>query len=343
MDNDIYNQLISRLKDGNNAIILTQFTGQCGKKEPGMSKRLLDDSECSNIALNALKQGLPVTQSQEDNTTVAEPFFPEERLIVLGGGHIALPLTEFAAKVGFSVTVVDDRPSFANKNRFPLANNVVCDAFEKAVEELKITQNDFVVIITRGHRHDQTCLTKLMTGAEPFYTGMIGSRRRVAVVMDTMIAEGADSGRLKRVHTPIGLSIGAITPEEISISILAELIACKRLKNQDDNRFGNRSDVDFEVLRTLAGNIDEPCSIVTIISSKGSVPRGAGAKMLVYPDGRIIGSIGGGCSEAAVIGNARRIIGTGEYLLQTVDLTGEAAEDEGMVCGGIMQVLIEDF
>lgn len=343
MDNEIYSQLIGRLQEGKDVILLTQCNGQSGKKKRDMSKRLLDAKESSGTALDALKQGLPVTQTQEDSTTIAEPFYPEERLIVLGGGHIALPLTDFAAKVGFSVTVVDDRPSFANKPRFPSADTVLCEAFEKAIEELKITQNDFVVIITRGHRYDQTCLAKLLAGTEPFYTGMIGSRRRVAAVMENMIAEGADSGRLKRVHTPIGLPIGAITPEEISVSILAELIACKRLKSPEDNRLGSRSDVDFEVLRALAGGLGGQCSVVTIISSRGSVPRGAGAKMLVYPDGRIIGSIGGGCSEAAVIGNARRIIGTGEYLLQTVDLTGDAAEDDGMVCGGIMRVLIEDL
>lgn len=93
----------------------------------------------------------------------------------------------------------------------------------------------------------------------------------------------------------------------------------------------------------ILADISEPVSVVTVISSKGSVPRGAGAKMLVYPDGRLVGSIGGGCSEASVIDNARRIIGSGEYRLQTVDMTGDVAENDGMVCGGIMQVLIEDF
>ena len=88
---------------------------------------------------------------------------------------------------------------------------------------------------------------------------------------------------------------------------------------------------------------DEPKAVVTVIESKGSSPRGAGAKMIVYRDGRILGSIGGGCSEAAVLGEARSLIGSGRYKVVHVDLTGEAAEDEGMVCGGIMDVLVEDF
>lgn len=97
------------------------------------------------------------------------------------------------------------------------------------------------------------------------------------------------------------------------------------------------------MLKRLAEEPDEPKAVVTVIESKGSSPRGAGAKMIVYRDGRILGSIGGGCSEAAVLGEARSLIGSGRYKVVHVDLTGEAAEDEGMVCGGIMDVLVEDF
>lgn len=342
MKNELYAQLLRRLREGDNTVLLTQFTGLQGNKEREMTKRLADGGDCGGISLEALQKGLPVTQTQGDTTVIAEPFYPEERLIVLGGGHIALPLVDFASKIGFSVTVVDDRPSFANAGRFPSAGRVLCEIFEEALTQLKITRNDYVVIITRGHRYDQTCLEKLLNGIEPFYTGMIGSHRRVAAVKDLLISQGYDRERLGRVHTPIGLAIGAVTPEEIAVSIVAELIACKRLKSANTDRLRSCSDVDFDVIETLS-EISEPASVVTVISSKGSVPRGAGAKMLVYPDGRIAGSIGGGCSEAAVIGNARAIIGTGEYRLQTVDMTGDVAENEGMVCGGIMQVLIEDL
>ena len=342
MKTEIYSQLLNWLLDVRNTVLLTQFSGTQGKKKQSMTKQLVDGEECNEISLEALKSGLPVTQKQQEVTLIAEPFYPEERLIVLGGGHIALPVVDFASKIGFSVTIVDDRPDFANFGRFPSAYNVICESFEKAIEQFHITKSDYVVIITRGHRYDQTCVEKLLTGTEPFYTGMIGSRRRVAAVKELMIAQGCDKERLDRIHTPIGLPIGAVTPEEIAIAIVSELIACKRLENVDSTKLRSCSDVDFNVIKTLS-DMTEPISVVTVISSKGSVPRGAGAKMLVYPDGRIVGSIGGGCSEAAVIGNARRIIGTGEYRLQTVDMTGDAAENEGMVCGGIMQVLIEDL
>ncbi len=343
MKNGIYSQLLDRLRDGRDTVLLTQFSGTRGKKEQSMTKQLADSLECDEISLEAIKKGLPVTCRQQETFVIAEPFYPEERLIVLGGGHVALPVVDFASKIGFSVTLVDDRPDFANSARFPSADCVICESFDKALKQLSITRNDYVVIITRGHRYDQTCLETILGGAEPFYTGMIGSRRRVAVVKDQLVSQGYDRERLNRVHTPIGLAIGAVTPEEIAVSIIAEIIQCKRLKSDDENRSVNRSDVDFRVISALAGPIGGQASLVTVISSKGPVPRGAGAKMIVYSDGRIAGSIGGGCSEAAVIGNARGIIGTGEYMLQEVDMTGDAAEDEGMVCGGIMQVLIEDL
>ena len=342
MKNDSYSRLLSRLRDGRSTVLLTRLRGTQGEKEHGMQRELADMEECGDMAREALQSGLPVTCKREEDLEIAEPFYPEERLIVLGGGHIALPLVDFASRIGFSVTVVDDRPDFANAGRFPSADHVICESFEKAIEQIQVTLNDYVVIITRGHRYDQTCLEKLLAGPEPFYTGMIGSRRRVAAVKELLISQGCGRERLDRVHTPIGLAIGAVTPEEISVSIVAELIACKRLGHEGHPVRKSGADVDFHVLEMLS-KINEPVSVVTVVSSKGPVPRGAGAKMLVYPDGRILGSIGGGCSEAAVIGNARRIIGTGGYRVQTVDMTGDAAENEGMVCGGIMQVLIEDF
>ena len=345
MGNEFYHDLLSRLRDGRSAVLLTKWRNAEGGVETELTKQLLEERDCDGIALEALEKGLPVIKGREEGMVLAEPFYPQERLIVLGGGHIALSLTEFAAKVGFSVTVVDDRPYFANFKRFPWADQVVCDAFENAIEALGITRNDYVAILTRGHRYDQVCLERLLNGTEPFYTGMIGSRRRVSAVMGLLREKGCDDARLGRIHTPIGLAIGAATPEEIAVSILAELISCKRLNGTDKiagDHHPNRSEMDFEVLEALAANT-EPVAAVTVIAAKGSVPRGAGAKMLVYPDGRITGSIGGGCSEASVIGSARSIIGTGGYRLQTVDMTGEAAEDEGMVCGGVIQVLIEDI
>lgn len=341
MNQKIYRALFECLRD-QPAVLAVQLGGPQGKREE-IKKQLYCGPQFDGAAKDAFERGVPVFKSGSDINMLYEPFYPKERLIVLGGGHIALPLTDFAKKTGFSVTVSDDRPTFANIARFPFADVVICEAFDKAIEKLNITGSDYVVIITRGHRHDALCLEQILKGPEPAYIGMIGSRRRVAAVKELLIEKGCNAEKLSRVHSPIGIDIGAVTPEEIAISITAELIACKRLRNDKPGGVCKSSGADYKLLRVLAEEGDVPKAIATVISAKGSVPRGAGAKMLVYPYNETLGSIGGGCSEAAVIDIARQIIGTGRYCLHTVDLTAEAAEEEGMVCGGTMQVLIEDY
>lgn len=335
----VYSDILAQIKQGQPSAILTSIPKDGGKAEKSM---FTNKDEVPERYKEVLKEGKP-TVIQEDNKTVfIEPVQPKDRLIVLGGGHIAMPLVKFAAEIGFSVTICDDRPSFANEARFPQADRVICETFEDCFDLLGITEYDYVVIITRGHRHDTLCLRKLLALPEPFYLGMIGSKRRVQGVKEMLIEEGFDADRINRIFTPIGLNIGAVTPEEISISILAEIIKEKRL-GRPDRRPVQCSDLDPEVIRALAGQASASCSVVTVMSSKGSVPRGPGAKMIVFPDRSIVGSIGGGCSESDVIWDAMTIIGTGRHLVKQIDLTGDIAESEGMVCGGIMDVLVEDF
>jgi xanthine dehydrogenase accessory factor len=276
-----------------------------------------------------------------DEQVVIEPFFQRERLIIFGGGHIAVPLCHMAAMAGFGVTVVDDRPSFANTARFPSAEKVICNAFSKAFAALKIGPNDFLVIITRGHQYDALCLKEILSREETIYTGMIGSRRRVATVFEGLKKEGFDSARIQRICAPIGLAIGAVTPGEISVSILSELIQRKR-KDPVNAFLVNRSDMESDMIPFLA-TVETPSALVTVIETTGSAPRGAGAKMLVGEIGILRGSIGGGCAESEIMHAARAIIGTGQWKIADVHLTEEDAEREGMVCGGTMKLLIEDF
>jgi xanthine dehydrogenase accessory factor len=261
---------------------------------------------------------------------------------VLGGGHIAKPLVEFGSRTGFSVTVVDDRPMFANKQRFPDAEKVICEDFEKSIGQLNLNRSTFVVIVTRGHRHDITCLRKVLKH-DTAYVGLIGSRRRVQSVKEQLVGEGYSKEKLDWVNSPIGLDIGAVTPEEIAIAIIAQVISSKRLSAASKSEKLNWPEFDREVLTEMRKAGCEAKAIVTVISTKGSTPRKAGAKMLVFPDGRTLGSIGGGCSEGAVIRTALDIIRDGGCKIQSVDMTGDIAEDEGMVCGGIMKVLIEAY
>lgn len=160
-------------------------------------------------------------------TFFLEPVSPEPEVLILGGGHVGQQVAALAAQVGYRITVVDDRPDFANKQLFPAADRVICAPFTTALQELKINPSTFVVIVTRGHRYDYECLRAVIQ-APAAYIGMIGSRRRVQGVRERLLAEGVNQEALARVHAPIGLDIGAETPAEIAISILAEIIRVYR-------------------------------------------------------------------------------------------------------------------
>lgn len=162
----------------------------------------------------------------ECNVLLEPPPAPVE-LLILGGGHIAKPLAAIAHILGYRVTVVDDRPAFANSARFPGASQVICQDFGQALREIQIGPETFVVIVTRGHRHDHLCLRQVVTQPSA-YVGMIGSRHRVRALMAQLQEEGIPAELLERVHSPIGLDIAAETPEEIAVSIIAELIKIHR-------------------------------------------------------------------------------------------------------------------
>ncbi len=341
MAKNIYAQMLEALAEGESVSLNTKIKGETGLIAEGLERSLGTVENTTNA--KGMNMVAPIAMKNGEDFYVQEPVLPKERLIVLGGGHIALPVCEFAAKCGFEVYVCDDRPMFANEERFPWAAGVLCDSFENCIKKLKITNYDYVVVITRGHVHDADCLRVILPGKQPTYLGLIGSRRRVKGLLEMLVAEGFNKEYMDRICTPIGLPIGAVTPEEIAISIVSEIIAYKRLpeNNKDGSRYVNASDLDLEMIEYLAEN-HEPKAIVTVIQTKGSTPRGAGAKMAVSPRGQVTGSIGGGCSEGAVIRDAIDIIGTGTYKTVFIDMTGEVAESEGMVCGGIMYALIED-
>lgn len=350
MYENIYENLLNIINNGDEAVLLTFMDSKDKKSGKIIDKILSSKDEINkNITSNKLKEksilafesGKPQFIENDLEFILIEPFFPEPRLIILGGGHIAKPLADFASKVGFATVIVDDRPFFANNNRFPYAE-VICDDFNRSFEKLNIRKSDFIVIVTRGHRHDGICLRNALK-FDTKYTGMIGSKRRVDGMIKQLLEEGYSKEELDKVHTPIGLRIGAVTPEEIAISIIAEIISVRR--NGIDGKNINKAswpEFDDEVIKEMIKE-NEAKALITIMSSKGSVPRKAGAKMIAWYDGRTLGSIGGGCSEGEVITRSKDIILDKGYEMVHVDMTGEVAEDEGMVCGGTMEVLIESF
>jgi xanthine dehydrogenase accessory factor len=152
-----------------------------------------------------------------------EPVASEPILYVFGGGHVSLQIVPLAARVGFKVVVVDDRAEFADPGNFPEAWKVHQFPFEDVLDRFPVDESSYFVIVTRGHIHDKTVLTQaLRTPAK--YLGMIGSRRKRNMIYDALLQEGFTKVDIDRVHAPIGLDIGAETPEEIAVSIVAELI-----------------------------------------------------------------------------------------------------------------------
>lgn len=290
-------------------------------------------------------KGLPARfEFEAEGEKYIRHFTPKERLILLGGGHIAEPLCKYGDDLGFSVVVCDDRPTFANTHRFPEAARVICDSFPNAIKELKITDSDYVCVITRGHRYDTDCLRGILSGTYPYYLGMIGSKRRVGGVFRLLKEEGFDPEKIDKICSPIGLDINALTVKEIAISIIGELISFRR-RNTKRSHDGTRlitENIDMKLLEYLA-NDEKPKSLLIVYDSIGSTPVKSGAMMAVDEYLNITGSIGGGCSEHAVMMDAHHIIGTGQTKCVPVDMTNDIAEEEGMVCGGKMKVYIQDM
>lgn len=149
------------------------------------------------------------------------------RLVIVGAGHIAVPLARLGSLLDFRVTVLDDRPEFATQERFPDAAQIVVGPYRETVSSLGADRDTYVVLVTRGHVHDAACL-EVMLGRSPAYVGMIGSRTRVRTVMRHLAQNGHPIDRLRGVHAPIGLDLGAQTPAEIALSIMAEIVCVRR-------------------------------------------------------------------------------------------------------------------
>ncbi len=163
-----------------------------------------------------------------------EPIEPSPQLYIIGAGHVAFHLAPLAHEVGFKTHVLDDREKFANRERFPLADEVIVDSIPDWLSGAELSSQAYAVIVTRGHRHDLDALRALVA-RDLRYVGLIGSRAKVARIYEALVAESTPAEALGRVHAPIGLDIGAITPQEIAVSIVAELIGIRhgRLSSDD--------------------------------------------------------------------------------------------------------------
>jgi xanthine dehydrogenase accessory factor len=167
-----------------------------------------------------------------------DPITGAQRLIIVGAGHIAQPLARLGSMLGFHVTVIDDRASFANRERFPNADQIIVRPFAAAIEALELDRHCYLLSVTRGHAFDEEVLRTALKRRNGAFIGMIGSRRRVRATLERIAEDGISAAELDEVHAPLGADIGAETPAEIAVSIIAEIIRERRTGVRDPFNLG---------------------------------------------------------------------------------------------------------
>ncbi|BBO75703.1 xanthine dehydrogenase [Desulfosarcina widdelii] len=192
----------------------------------------LGEAALEKVRQEAAQISSAITLTIDEGFVLLEPVQPVCTLYLFGAGHVALFTAAMAAMVGFRVSVADDREEFANRQRFPDAHEIrALENFERAFDGIGVGTQDYIVILTRGHLHDKTVLARALR-TEAGYIGMIGSRKKRDAIYGVLLKEGATQADIERVHSPIGLAIDAETPEEIAVSIVAEMIQHRANKHK---------------------------------------------------------------------------------------------------------------
>lgn len=341
MNREFYKRVEKELSNNQNICIVTIIKD---KEDKHLGKKILkvndeiifeekENIEFYNKIINKInfKESGKMIKIDDDIEIIIENVISKPNLIICGGGHIALSLADMAKMLDFNTTVIDDREEFANKERFPEVDNVICDNFTNALDSINFNKNSYFVVVTRGHRADQECIEKILKN-EFRYLGMIGSKGKVANSINQLLQKGYTTEDINRLNAPIGLSIGAKTPAEISVSIMAQIIQEKNNKNV--------ANIDEEILNDIIYN-DNSKVLVSILHKRGSSPRGVDAKMLVKDDGSFIGTIGGGMVEKVAYEKALDLIKEKKSHIESYDLSNSAAAKLGMACGGTIKVLFE--
>ena len=165
-----------------------------------------------------------------------EPFTPQKRLVICGAGHIALPLSAIAKMLGFKVTIIDNRKAFANQKRFPHADKIIVGDHAQELARVSIGPDTFVTVVTQGNEFDYECM-KTVIRSDAAYIGVISSKPKKVKFFKRLREEGVEEKYLKRVHIPMGIDLGAQTPEEIAVSICSQMIALKNKDNIGTDKF----------------------------------------------------------------------------------------------------------
>ena len=244
---NLFENMIDFISRGENCYFVTVYTGS--NDETSISghtllftdgktagDKVLEESDIVNLRAELHNISLTTTLAVNDRKFIVDPIRREKTLYCFGAGHVAMPTAHIASMVGFRVMVFDDREEFANTERFPDAEEInIIEDYNHALDGLDIDRDSFIIILTRGHRYDREVLEQAIR-SDAGYIGMISSKKKRDSVYRTLISAGiATAEELERVHSPIGLAIGGETPEEIAVSIVAELIF-ERGKKTDEYR-----------------------------------------------------------------------------------------------------------
>ncbi len=224
---DLYARIRGIEKGGERALVLTRPLESSVRKSILMADGTVVGDAIDEKTMAFLRTHGDLRRPEVVEGTVIEPLAPSSFLYIFGAGHVSQFVARIAAMVDFRVIVIDDRAEFANEERFPEAESVIVDDFARVFENLPFYGGEYVVILTRGHKHDALVLGEVL--AKPTrYIGMIGSRRKTKMVYEYLKARGFDESRFETVHAPIGIDISSETPQEIAVSIVAELIKVRR-------------------------------------------------------------------------------------------------------------------
>ena len=299
------------------------------------AKVLLTDGQVvytSSADLETVLKKLP------EDSVYREKLGHIQTLVVCGAGFVGQSVIRLGKFLGWRVLSVEDRPEYAKEAQTAGADEVLCGSFSDVLSGISYDEDIFFVIVTREHSYDKACLDEILK--HPFgYLGMMGSHTRSDRMRQSLAESGVDKEKIARIHAPVGLEIGAVTPQEIAVSIIAQIM-------QEKAKFLQGSAFPPDLMAALKEeDPDGSHAILALITAqRGSTPREAGARMLVYPDGKTVGTIGGGLMEAEVIRRALQSLEDPSsfrpYTI-TIDMSGRPGSMKDMVCGGVTDVFLE--
>ena len=235
----LYEAIVKAEKKGQRALIVTRFDGHLYAKTLITAFGEIIGDELDPRTVAELTGNLNDKKPNLLKGLIIEPIVPSSVLHIYGAGHISQSISKIAKMVGFYVTIIDDRQDFANKERFPEADEIIVDDFDFLSQHLTANGEPYAIIVTRGHKHDAIVLEEVLKVPHR-YIGMIGSKRKVHIIYEALKAKSVDEGLLAAVHAPIGIDINAETPEEIALSIVSEVV---KIRGSQENKL-NRGNLE---------------------------------------------------------------------------------------------------